>query len=366
MSSPIRNLARKLHLWLGLTAGLVVTVVCATGAILAFETEIVRGRHPEYYRVATEGSKVPLQQALDSLARVLPDAKLSGVVIQGDPLATWEFNYGSAGRAYVDPYTGRVIATGVKRPAFFSTTQELHRWLLAPDVGRPIVGAATICFVFILILGLVLWWPKTKGAFKARINPFAVFSKHGGGRRKLHDLHVSLGIWLLVPLLVMALTGLPEGYRWATRFLYVVTNSPEAPSAPTSTSDTTLATLDPETALRLGGDALGWAKQWTLRFPMRPTGAITVTSIPENAWHDRAVDQVYLDRVTGAVLRLDRWNDLVPGLRARRSIYPWHFGTIWGFPSKLVAFLACLLGASFPLTGFLMYRAGLRRPAPES
>ena len=72
------------------------------------------------------------------------------------------------------------------------------------------------------------------------------------------------------------------------------------------------------------------------------------------------MDQVYLDRVTGAQLRLDRWEDLTPGFRARRSIYPWHFGTVWGFPSKLVAFLACLFGATFPITGFLMYRAGLR------
>lgn len=365
MRTPLRSFALKLHLYLGLAAGAVVTVVCATGAILAFETEILRGAHPEYYQVADtgSGSKITLRTAIDSVAALLPEAKLAGVVVKGDATSTWELNYGMAGRAYVDPYTGHVIATGVKRPGFFSKTQELHRWLLAPDVGRPIVGAATICFVFILIFGLILWWPKTKGAFKARINPFAIFSKHGGGRRKLHDLHVSLGVWCLIPLMVMALTGLPEGYRWATRLLYVVTNSEEQPAAPTSTSDTTLATLDAEKALEIGGNALGWAKQWTLRLPTRPTAAITVTSLPEDAWHDRVVDQVYLDRVTGQVLRLDRWNDLAPGFRARRSIYPWHFGTIWGFPSKLVAFLACLFGATFPLTGFLMYRAGKKSAA---
>jgi len=361
MRTPLRDLARKLHLWLGLTTGLVITVVCGTGAILAFETEIVHGSHPGYYRVETQGAQVPLQRALDSLAAALPDAKLTGILVQNDPRATWEFNYGSAGRAYVDPYTGQVIATGVRRPAFFSTTQELHRWLLAPGVGRAIVGACTIAFVFILLFGLVLWWPKAKGALKARINPFAVFSKHGGGRRKLHDLHVSLGIWLLVPLLVMSLTGLPEGYQWATRFLYVVTNSPDQPPAPTSTSDTTLATLGAGQALRLGSQALGDAKQWTLRLPARPTAAISVVAVPHDGWHDRVVDQVYLDRVTGEQLRLDRWEDLAPGFRARRSIYPWHFGTIWGLPSKVVAFLACLLGATFPLTGFLMYRASRRR-----
>ena len=363
MRTPLRSLLLKVHLWLGLTAGAVIAVVCLTGAILAFETEIVRGAHPEYYGVTPAGAPVPIRQAVDSLATALPDAKLSGVLLQSDPTKSWEFNFGSAGRAYVDPYTGKVLATGVKRPVFFSKTQELHRWLLAPAVGRPIVGAATIALVFILIAGFFLWWPKTKGAFKARINPFAVFSKHGGGKRKLHDLHVSLGIWCLIPLMVMALSGLPEGYAWATRFLYVVTRSAEQPPAPTSTSDTTLATLAPDSALVLGMAALGDAKQWTLRIPARPTAAIGVVALPNDAWHDRAVDQVYLDRVTGAPLRLDRWEDLAPGFRARRSIYPWHFGTVWGFPSKLVAFLACLFGASFPITGFLMYRAGKRAGA---
>ena len=360
MRTPLRTVALKIHLFLGLTAGLVVMVVCLTGAALAFEADILRASAPEFYRVEGNGSAVPIRQALDSLAAALPAAKLSGITIYRDAQHPWEFNFGPAGRAYVDPYTSRVIATGIRRPAFFAKTQELHRWLLAPDVGRPIVGAATIAFVFILSAGLILWWPRTKGALKARINPFAVFAKHSSGRRTLHDLHVSLGVWCLVPLMVMALTGLPEGYAWATRFLYVVTNSPPQPPPPSSTSDSTLAAFPADSALSAGMALLGDARQWSVRMPQRPTGAIAVAAVPLDAWHDRAIDQVYLDRVTGAQLSLDRWADLTPGFRARRSIYPWHFGTIWGFPSKLVAFLACLFGASFPITGFLMYRAGKR------
>jgi uncharacterized iron-regulated membrane protein len=360
MRTPLRSAALKVHLYLGLTAGLVVTVVCLTGAILAFEPDIIKFGAPERFHVEGSGAPAPVRQVLDSLMTRLPEAKLSGITVYQDPQRPWEFNFGQAGRVYVDPFTGRILETGVRRPPFFAKTQELHRWLLAPDVGRPIVGIATICFVFILIAGLFIWWPHTKGAFKARINPFAVFSKHGGGRRKLHDLHVSLGVWCLLPLLVMALTGLPEGYQWATKVLYVITSSEQQPPAPTSTSDSTLAAMAPDSALAAGMALLGDAKQWSLRMPQRGNGAISVVSLPLDGWHDRVVDQVYLDRVTGAELRLDRWNDLTPGFRARRSIYPWHFGTIWGFPSKLVAFLACLFGASFPLTGFLMYRAGKR------
>lgn len=360
MRTPLRTAALKVHLYLGLTAGFIVTVVCLTGAILTFEPDLIRLSNPQRFQVEGSGSPVAVRLAIDSVGYYVHDAKLTAITVYQDPRRPWEFNFGPPGRAYVDPTDGGVIETGVRRPAFFAKTQELHRWLLAPGVGRPIVGAATICFVFILIAALFIWWPRTMGAFKARINPFAVFSKHGGERRKLHDLHVSLGVWCLIPLMVMALTGLPEGYAWATKALYVMTASAQQPPAPTSTSDTTLAPLGVDSALALGIARLGPAKQWSVRMPQRPSGAISVVSLPVDGWHDRAVDQLYLDRVTGAELRLDRWNDLTPGFRARRSIYPWHFGTIWGFPSKLVAFLACLFGASFPLTGFLMYRAGKR------
>ncbi|MEO6066744.1 MAG: PepSY-associated TM helix domain-containing protein [Gemmatimonadales bacterium] len=360
MRSPLRTVTLKLHLFLGLTAGLVVMVVCLTGAVLAFEADLLKLFAPERYHVEGSGVRVPVAQAFEAARATLPEATLGGITVYQHANRPWEFNFGQGGRVHVDPFTGRVIESGVKRPVFFSKAQELHRWLLAPNVGRPIVGAATVMFVFILLFGFILWWPRTAGAFKVRINPFSLFTKHSSGRRKLHDLHVALGVWCLVPLLVMALTGLPEGYQWATKLLYVVTSSEQQPPAPTSTSDSTLAAIAPDSALAVGMALLGDAKQWSLRMPQRPTGAISVVSLPLDGWHDRVVDQVYLDRVTGAQLRLDRWNDLSPGFRARRSIYPWHFGTIWGFPSKLVAFLTCLFGASFPITGFLMYRAGKR------
>lgn len=360
MHTPLRTIALKLHLFLGLTAGLVVTVVCLTGAVLAFEADLSELSVPERYHIEGSGAHVPVAQAFEAARATLPEATLGGITVYQDANRPWEFNFGPAGRVYVDPFTGQVIESGVSRPAFFAKAQEFHRWLLAPSVGRPIVGAATVMFVFILCFGLILWWPRTMGALKARINPFSLFTKHSSGRRKLHDLHVALGIWCLIPLFVMSLTGLPEAYQWATKALYLVTSSaPQAPS-PSSTSDTTLAALAPESALATGVALLGDAKQWMLRMPPRRTGTISVISLPLDGWHDRVVDQVYLDRVTGAALRIDRWNDLTPGFRARRSIYPWHFGTIWGFPSKLVAFLACLFGASFPITGFLMYRAGKR------
>ena len=51
--------------------------------------------------------------------------------------------------------------------------RDRHRWLLdsmKPDggifLGKMIVGTATLMFVFVLISGIVIWWPRTKKALK--------------------------------------------------------------------------------------------------------------------------------------------------------------------------------------------------------
>lgn len=40
---------KKLHLWLSLPAGIFVIILCATGAILTFQTELQRIIDPHYY-----------------------------------------------------------------------------------------------------------------------------------------------------------------------------------------------------------------------------------------------------------------------------------------------------------------------------
>ncbi|MBK6979514.1 MAG: PepSY domain-containing protein [Cytophagaceae bacterium] len=39
---------------------------------------------------------------------------------------------------------------------------------LPPKIGQPITSYATLIFVFMILTGLVLWWPKNKAAAKQR------------------------------------------------------------------------------------------------------------------------------------------------------------------------------------------------------
>ena len=73
--------------------------------------------------------------------------------------------------------------------------------------GKMIVGTSTLMFVFVLISGVVVWWPRTRKALKNSLKIVA----NKGWRRFWYDLHVAGGMYALVFLLAMALTGLTVG-----------------------------------------------------------------------------------------------------------------------------------------------------------
>lgn len=360
MSSKTRALALKIHLTLGLTAGAVIAVLCLTGVLLSFEAEITQARFPERYATAGGAAPASLGTIVDSVHAAAPEARIGSVTMYKDLTHPWMVNLGRDGQAFVDGASGHVIASGVRRAGFFQTAMELHRWLLADEIGAQITGGATVLFVVLLLAGIVIWWPRTKGALKARINPLAVFSSHGGGRRKLHDLHVALGIWCWPILLMVALSGLPEAYDWAGKALYTFTGSSRPLPPPPSTSDSTLPTMGLTEAGTLAWQTFPEARMVSVRLPMRGNGALAVSGVPMDASSDRHADQAYFDRVSGQLLRMDRYTELPTGARARRMVEPWHTGAAWGLTGKIIIFLAVLLGASFPVTGILMYRAGKR------
>jgi len=64
--------------------------------------------------------------------------------------------------------------------------------------------------VLVLLSGVVVWWPKSKKALKSRLT----VSTNKGFRRFVYDSHVSLGIYVFIFLLLMALTGPVFSFGW--------------------------------------------------------------------------------------------------------------------------------------------------------
>ena len=88
-------------------------------------------------------------------------------------------------------------------------------------IGKLIVGISTIMFVFVLISGAVIWWPRNRQMLKNRLS--IKWSK--GCKRLLYDLHVAGGIYALVVLLALSLTGLTWSFSWYRGGFYKVFGS---------------------------------------------------------------------------------------------------------------------------------------------
>lgn len=79
-----------------------------------------------------------------------------------------------------------------------------YLWL-PPVVGRPVVGSVALVFLLNLITGLIMLWPSrwSSSVVKSRITFHTPLS-----RRKLNwDLHLVVGLYCLLPLVIISATG---------------------------------------------------------------------------------------------------------------------------------------------------------------
>ncbi|MDE5894549.1 MAG: PepSY domain-containing protein, partial [Muribaculum intestinale] len=206
---------RKIHLWLSVPFGVFITLICFSGAMLIFEPEITRAiKSDVYYASEVKNEALPIGTILEDVKSALPDSvSITGVTVFKDKERTYQVNLSKPRRAsiFVNQYTGQITGK-YERLAFFSTMFKLHRWLLdsanphgdGVKVGKMLVGISTLIFVIALISGIVIWWPRAKRGWRKSLT----ISFSNGWKGFWKGLHVAGGMYALIFVLAMSLTGL--------------------------------------------------------------------------------------------------------------------------------------------------------------
>ena len=380
----MKKIFAKIHLWLSLPLGIVLTVVCLSGAVLVFEGEITRALHPELYRVAAPADARPLRpsQLAGRIGAQMPDS-LHLVSLQlsarSDEPCMAAFRETGRRQLSVDPYTGNVNGWA-ESPAFFGTVRKLHRWLLDPplskgekSVGKAIVGVSTLALVLILVSGLILWIPRSRKALRNRLKV-----SYSDGRRFWHDCHVSLGFYATLLLLVMALTGLTWSFGWYRTAAYALFGAPQQITAmqenPSRKTDSGSRQNRERSGERNAGREHGerqaetearpfeyavWDEvlgQLTAHCTAYKTIVLTQTEAQvarQSAM--RRIDRVTFDPRSGRLAEITRYEETPRQQRLRGWFYAFHTGTWGGIWTKILYFLAALIGASLPLTGYWLW-----------
>ncbi|MDR1480804.1 MAG: PepSY domain-containing protein [Planctomycetaceae bacterium] len=380
-----RWVAYELHLWLGIVSGLILFVVCLSGTLLTFKTEFIQYiEHERYYFDASNGSQLKSVEELVSLVEQSERGKVVRVTIPNATNQTWLFNvkkesvdvkklpagmpavHAMLGTAYiVNPSTGESLGTQrSKIYMFFMMLTFLHRFLLLDIwLGQIIVGGATLIFLVLVITGLFLWLPAKITSIKGWSTGIKIRLGKSWSMF-LYDVHNTLGFYILIPVVVMALTGPIISFSWyRSAFGWVLGARPfrialEKPVQ--SKKSETIEHLKWDDFIRRG-DEISKRKGITrLVLPQTPEGCVVFQRIGAGLCNIAATDKIQFDQYTGDVLKSDLFDDLSLNEKIASLIFPLHNGEIFGTVSKIIYFFACLIATSLPITGVILWFRKLR------
>lgn len=384
------KLFRKLHLWLSVPFGIFITLICFSGGMLIFEQEITRAVKSDIYYVASVSeTTIPMDELMETVKATLSDSvSITGVTVFSDPERTYQVALSHPRRAslFIDQYTGEITGR-YERLGFFSFMFKMHRWLLDSanphgdglKIGKLLVGISTIIFVIALITGIVLWWPRARHNFRHSMS----ISLSNGWQVFWKGLHVAGGMYALIFVLAMALTGLTYSFGWYRTAFYAVCGVEHTPrnfrqSAPKTDGN------NKEGRGNRGGRGEGrgghrrsefgrWQQVYD-ELKVKNPDAPQITIGPETAsvtlgnyGNPRAADRYEFNRRSGELTLSAPYASAVEADKLRGWIYSIHTGSLGGFVTRLLWLLGSLLGASLPLTGYYIWikHMGKKKDGPH-
>ncbi len=186
---------RYAHLSLAILSSAFLVILSITGVILAVDA--INEKSPAY--------KVENFDNI-TLAQVLPTLRehyfeIIEVKVDHNDFVTIDAmdEDGNSIKSYIDPTTGKKIGEIVPKRDFINWVTALHRSLFLKETGRAIVGVVSFLLMLISISRLILIVKRQQGIlnFFIKVNKDS-FSQY---------FHVVTGRWLLIPVLIIALTG---------------------------------------------------------------------------------------------------------------------------------------------------------------
>jgi uncharacterized iron-regulated membrane protein len=363
------------HLAAGATAGVVILIMSVTGVLLAYERQVIRWADTRGYAVARPAdgaARLPLE-ALLVKAREGQTVAPTAVTLYGDAAQPATVSFPGGRSLFVNPYTGEVLGEGAPRVrAFFRAVTDWHRWLGAGGesraAGRAVTGASNLVFLFIVMSGFYLWWPRrwTRNSLRA----IMWFRRTESGRARDFNWHNVVGFWSALPLFVVVLSAVVISYTWASNLVYrLAGEEPPAQLQRPAPAGGAGAQQQQGAAPPLEGlDALlvraerqveGW-RTITLQLPVKPDAPVAFAIDRGNGGQPQLRAQLTLDRATGEVVRWEPYSNNTLGRRLRSWLRFAHTGEVYGLVGQTIAALASAGGALLVYTGLALALRRLR------
>ncbi|WP_288244430.1 PepSY-associated TM helix domain-containing protein [uncultured Chryseobacterium sp.] len=378
--SFIKKWSAKLHLWFGLSIGIIVFIVSLSGTLYVFKDEIQNQlrKNVIFLNAETISQKpLPINVLKEKVTLTLKEQyPVTSVEIPLDKNKSYEFlfyekdknawNYFDEVKinklVYVNPYNGEILGVYNEKYDVFPILKSIH-WslLLKTDWGKYVVGIPVVLFIIMLITGIILWWPKNKNARKGRFR--FNWKNITTWKRKNYDLHNILGFYASFIALILSISGIYFSFPWVKNaFNLVLSGSIELPKEKEIKSRDSVLSVNKSafdiTALET---KKLYSSSSSFRIPLNGKNKkgkelknIPVTVYGENG--SFAIrNQVVFDKYSGKLLLNKPHQQLTNAEKYANANYDIHTGSYFGIFGKIIWFITGLICTSLPVTGFLIW-----------
>lgn len=350
----------KIHSWLGLNLGLILFVICFSGTIAVFSSDIDWLSNPSM-RIEPSDQPIAWGKMVESVRSEFPNGTNLGLYKEtftgsGRSFATVAYvsiPNGQIRKVYLNPYSGAIQG----HTSFFNVQRffrTFHRRFFDGNRGIILVTLTSFFLLFSVITGFLFYKGWLKNLFRLRIRD--------GLKRFFSDAHKLAGIWTLLFGLLIALTGI----FYFTELMISASGKGEVllPDGPPELSLNELIPADSphpniadvDAVIQNAQQAFPELEIMSLRIPIEPTDYFFVDGQAGNPFTRDRANKVYLHPITGKVAHIQYSSELNTAQLITDIADPLHFGTFGGMITKIIWFIFGLALCFSILSGMYIWQ----------
>ncbi|MCM4174157.1 PepSY domain-containing protein [Arenibacter sp. TNZ] len=341
---------RNLHLWLGLSCGLIASISGLTGSLYIWQPEITSLLNPELLTIEKINSidEINLYKTASKLIEQHKDS-LAKINLPYREQQTISLVYKNGKTQYYHPISAAYLGEKSSSIVFFENLLNFHRTVGIPKIGKYITGTSTLLFLFLLLSsGAYLWWKTYNTNF---IKGFQI--KWTAKKKKLnHDLHKAIGVSFLAPLMVIAFTG--AYFTYSTYYKTALNLFDNSEKTKLDAKDLTIGSTKPYQDYLLNPD-----KVYDLRTVILPKNE-------QDEYHFRYIQDRFVmaglrktkelkSNSQGTIISLTDFQTDTSSNRIAAQFYPVHIGEIAGIWGRIIVFISGLIPITLYITGLRLY-----------